>query len=42
MKRKSENQEIIDLIMKKRREDLKSGKEVSSLFSSLYGDLIQA
>ena len=42
MKRKSENQEIIDLIMKKRREDLKSGKDVSSLFSSLYGDLIQA
>ena len=26
MKRKSENQEIIDLIMKKRRENLKSGK----------------
>lgn len=42
MKRKSENQEIIDLIMKKRRENLKSGKDVSSLFSSLYGDLIQA
>lgn len=41
MKRKSEDQEIVDLIMKKRKE-LKSGKDVSSLFSSLYGQVIQA
>ena len=41
MKRKYEDQEIVDLIMKKRKE-LKSGKDVSSLFSELYGQVIQA
>lgn len=41
MKRKSEDQEIVDLIMKKRKE-LKSGKDLSSLFSSLYGQVVQA
>lgn len=40
-KSKSEDQEIVDLIMRKRKE-LKSGKDVSSLFSSLYGKVIQA
>lgn len=42
MKRKSENQEIIDLIMKKKQEKLTTGKEVSDFFGDLYGDLIQA
>lgn len=41
MKRKSEDQEIVDLIMKKRKE-LKSRKDLSSLFSSLYGQVVQA
>lgn len=42
MKRESENQEIIDLIMKKRKEGLKTGKDVSKMFSKLYGEIIQA
>ena len=42
MKRKSENQEIIDLIMKKQQENLITGRDVSNFFDDLYGDLIQA
>ena len=42
MKRKSENQEIIDLIMKKQQEKLITGRDVSNFFDDLYGDLIQA
>lgn len=41
-KKKSENQEIIDLIMKKKKEDLVTGKDVSNFFGDLYGDIIQA
>lgn len=42
MKRKSENQEIIDLIMNKQKDKLVTGKDVSNFFGDLYGDLIQA
>lgn len=42
MKRKSENQEIIDLIMSKQKDKLVTGKDVSNFFGDLYGDLIQA
>ena len=42
MKRKSENQEIIDLIMNKQKDKLITGKDVSNFFGDLYGDLIQA
>ena len=42
MKRISENQEIIDLIMKKQQENLITGKDVSNFFKELYGDLVQA
>ena len=42
MKRKSENQEIIDLIMKKQKEKLVTGKDVSNFMGDLYGDIIQA
>lgn len=41
-KKKSENQEIIDLIMKKKKGDLVTGKDVSNFFGDLYGDIIQA
>ena len=42
MKRKSENQEIIDLIMSKQKDKLITGKDVSNFFGDLYGDLVQA
>lgn len=42
MKRKSENQEIIDLIMKKQKEKLVTGKDVSNFMGDLYGDIVQA
>lgn len=42
MKRRSENQEIIDLIMKKKKENLITGRDVSGFFKDLYGDLVQA
>ena len=42
MKRRSENQEIIDLIMKKQQDNLITGRDVSNFFDDLYGDLIQA
>ena len=42
MKRRSENQEIIDLIMKKQQEKLVTGRDVSNFFDDLYGDLVQA
>ena len=42
MKKKSENQEIIDIIMKKQQGKLITGKDVSNFFGDLYGDLIQA
>ena len=42
MKRKTENQEIIDLIMNKQKDKLVTGKDVSNFFGDLYGDLIQA
>ena len=42
MKRKSENQEIIDLIMNKQKDKLITGKDVSDFLGDLYGDLIQA
>jgi len=41
-KKKSENQEIIDLIMNKQKDKLVTGKDVSNFFGDLYGDLIQA
>jgi len=41
-KKRSENQEIIDLIMSKQKEKLVTGKDVSNFFGDLYGDLIQA
>ena len=41
-KKKSENQEIIDLIMKKKKGELVTGKDVSNFFGDLYGDIIQA
>ena len=42
MKKKSENQEIIDLIMKKQKDKLITGKDVSNFMGDLYGDIIQA
>ena len=42
MKRRSENQDIIDLIMKKKKENLITGRDVSGFFKDLYGDLVQA
>lgn len=43
MKKKSEYQEIIDIIMKKRKEGkLTTGRDVSSLMGDLYGEVIQA
>jgi len=43
MKRKvSKNKEIIDMILKEREEDLKTGRDVNDFFEDLYGDLIQA
>jgi len=42
MKKKSENQEIIDLIMKKQKDKLVTGKDVSNFMGDLYGDIIQA
>ena len=37
MKKKSENQEIIDLIMKKQKDKLITGKDVSNFMGDLYG-----
>ncbi len=42
MKKKSKNQEIIDLIMESKKEELITGRDVSHFFDDLYGDLIQA
>ena len=36
MKKKSENQEIIDLIMKKQKEKLETWKDISNINRNIY------
>lgn len=42
MRKERRNKEIVDFIMKQRKEELITGRDVSHFFEDLYGDLIQA
>ena len=42
MKKQSENQEIVDLIMEKQKGKVVTGKDLSDFMGNLYGDIIQA